>query len=221
MRARIEGRESEPLFQMRRGSVRIGREPRDEEAQDGDVASSEAPSLGGQPGIEMRAAIDLEPFEEIAGEQPGERPQLFEAERLDSRIDRRRDVDRVHGTAFKTKRDPVVRRLDPSAVRFVENGPKLAQAPAEFAPRIVRDVPQEIAETAPPHRARSQREIREQSQNLAGRGKLQGNAVARDGKCAEQPRGDAAGRAVPGRSSGFHANSHAVSHVCNSRRVLS
>ena len=221
MGSRIERRESEPLFQMRRWSVWIGREPCDEEAQDGDMAGSKAPSLSGQPDIEVWAAIDLEPFEEIAGKQPGDRPELIQSERLDSRIDRRRHVDRVHVAVVQAKRDPAVRRLDPSAVRFVENGPKLAEAPAEFAPRIVRDVPQEIAETAPPHRARSQREIREESQNLAGRGKLQGNAVARDGRCAQQPRGNTAGRAVSGRSSGFHANSHAVSHVCNSRRVLS
>ena len=47
--------------------------------------------------IEVWAAIDLEPFEEIAGETAGRSPcSLIQSERLNSRIDRRRDVDRVH-----------------------------------------------------------------------------------------------------------------------------
>ena len=51
----------------------VGNAP-DEMLQQGGVAAAESPPLGGEPAVEDRAAVDLQALEEVAVEQPGQRP---------------------------------------------------------------------------------------------------------------------------------------------------
>ncbi len=77
VRVAIERRELQPLIYIRcRGIVRQrAREVLEQHGLD----AAEAPALGGDPGIEHRAARDLEAFEQFAGEQRGEFLLPFDA----------------------------------------------------------------------------------------------------------------------------------------------
>jgi hypothetical protein len=106
--------------------------------------------------------------------------------------------------------------IDPLAVRFVEQAARLAQAPAQFAARIVGDLPQQLAELAAQDRLRRQRQIGDQRAHLAGRRQRQHGAIPADGERPEhaqvQPRAVAATQVrFHGR---FHAGTHGRPHMC-------
>ena len=73
----------------------LGRERLDQMFQYGRVAGPETAALRGQPIVEKRAAVDLQPLEEIADEQRRQRLQTLGIELFDSRGGRRRDIQRV------------------------------------------------------------------------------------------------------------------------------
>ena len=67
--ARIERRHLQPLLQV---SQRLFvRRTRNELFEQRRSASAQTAPLSGEPGVEQRAAIDVEPFEKVTGEQLG------------------------------------------------------------------------------------------------------------------------------------------------------
>src|SRR2546428_7836134 len=69
--ARIEGRELEPLLEVRERLVVGG--ALDEVLQQGGVAAAESPALGREPPVEHRTAAHFETFQKLAAEQRGQR----------------------------------------------------------------------------------------------------------------------------------------------------
>ena len=67
VRALIEGRQREPLFERCEGLSRVDSAGR-QLAQEVDVQGAKAQALRGEPARELGAAIDLEPFEQVAAE---------------------------------------------------------------------------------------------------------------------------------------------------------
>ncbi len=68
VRALVERIEFQPFLQMRGHFVGIRRQLADELFQNGGVPRAEATALRDQPAVEMRAAVDLQPVEEVADE---------------------------------------------------------------------------------------------------------------------------------------------------------
>ena len=92
------------------------------------------------PIVELRAALQVQAFQEIAGEQVAEPAQAGKIERLQSVPHRRFDLHRVDQAVRQVERDHVASGRDADMFRLVENRPEPAQAPAQFALGIVRNI---------------------------------------------------------------------------------
>jgi hypothetical protein len=77
VRLPVEGRELQPLFEIRRGL--LVRQVTGEVLQQHRLNAAEPAPLGGDPRIEHRAARDLEALEQFAAEQRRERLLLLRA----------------------------------------------------------------------------------------------------------------------------------------------
>ena len=73
------------------------------------------------------------------------RPQPLRIELIDALPSRAGDLDDINEAVGEVELDRIPAGLDPSPAGLVKNAPDLAEAPAEFSPWIVRDVPQEFA----------------------------------------------------------------------------
>src|SRR5262249_22146980 len=138
---------------------------------------------------EIRASIDIEAFEEIAGEQSGKRPQPFEIDRANPRLGGRSHGDGVHRTAVKVERHPVVGRPDAGTMQLVEDVSQLAEAPTELAAGVVGGVPQKVAKPAARYRARGKSKIAKEGSCLARGGEFDGDAIPNNGQGTQQPYG--------------------------------
>jgi hypothetical protein len=141
--ARIEGRELEPLLEICERFVVA--EARDQMLEQRGPAGAQPPPLRDQPGIEGRAAVDLQALQEIAPKQVGERAQPFRRERVEPVLDRARNFRRIDETVREVEPDHVAIGIDTAAAGRVHDPPQLAQRPAQLAARIVGHVPQELA----------------------------------------------------------------------------
>ena len=167
-------------------------------------------------------ALDLQPVEEIADEQLRRASRSRSGAKLLRCRPARRRRSRSHRRSSRRGR---ARSLspgrDPSAARLVEHAPDLRQAPAELAARVVRHVPQELAELAAPDGAERQREIGEQRTRLArGRQRLR-DTVPAHGQRPEQTHDQAGVGGRRTQSNGIHVRFHAGSHARPHGKALS
>ena len=113
--ARIERRQREPGFQVTEQVFAIGL--RDEMLQQRHVAGAEAAPLRGQPGVERRAAVDLQPFEKLAREQRAQRAQALGRDCCDACFGRAGDLDRIDEAVRRDRAGPRRRAHRPAAGR--------------------------------------------------------------------------------------------------------
>ena len=184
----------------------------DEMLEQGGVAAAESPALGGEPAVEDRAAADLQALEELAAEQRGQRPLPVRWELLDAFAGRAGHLDRVDETVREVEPHGVAAGLDALLAALVDQAPDLAETPAELAARVVRHVPEELAQLAPRRGPRRQGQIGEQRPHLAGRRERHGGAPPPDRQAPEQPDVDRGRRPGPAQPGEFLGNSHGGYH---------
>src|SRR5690606_26524886 len=84
--APVEGRYREPLLET--GERLFALDARRKMLEQCRAAAAKAPALRREPTREGRAALDLEPLEEVAFEKRAERAKLLRCERREARLDR-------------------------------------------------------------------------------------------------------------------------------------
>jgi hypothetical protein len=92
------------------------------------MAGAEPAPLRVQPAGEAGAVVDLQPFEEVAGEQGGKPAQACQVKRRDI-LDRPGDFNRVDRAVRKIESDGIAARVDARPI-VVDDGSDLAEAPA-------------------------------------------------------------------------------------------
>ena len=75
--------------------------------QHGGVAGMKTAALGDQPAVEKRAAFELQPVEQIAGKEFGQRPQPLNVKRADSLRGGAADLQRIDKAAVEIERDRI------------------------------------------------------------------------------------------------------------------
>ena len=116
-------------------------------AQHGDVHRPIAVALRGQPAGELRVAVDLHAVEQVAAEQVAQLGEPLARRLLEPRLHGPVDLERIDEAVGQVERDQVVAAGDHApAIAVVEHAAELAQAPAQLAARIVRDVPEQVAQ---------------------------------------------------------------------------
>jgi hypothetical protein len=197
--ARIEGRQLEPLLEVRERLV-VG-QPLDEMLEQGGVAAAESPALGGEPAVEDRAAADLEALEELAAELRGQRTlpvwrKLLDfAGRAGHRSRRRDSQSEPHGVAQVGRASGRDRRQARTA-RHQRSSPR-----GSFGTSGELTV-------APPRCGA--RDRGESSARTAGRRERHGGAPP--DRQAEQPDVDRGRRPGPAQPGEFLGNSHGGYH---------
>ncbi|MNS87195.1 hypothetical protein D3C72_1211290 [compost metagenome] len=223
--------ELEPLVQTGEALLGPCRQACDQILQHRGMAGSQAPPLRRQPVVEERAAADLQPFEKISDEQRRQRAQPLQVRLVDALLHRQADLDDIDVAIAEVQPHHVLRRLYPAAVGLVEQGSGLAEAPAQLAARIVRNVPQQLAKMRAHDGMRGKRQIGNERAQLAGRRQRQCGAGPADRHGSEHPHldgalGDGTARPYAARPvaarpvmarpirfhSGFHAGYHARLH---------
>jgi ubiquinone/menaquinone biosynthesis C-methylase UbiE len=206
VRAQIEWRERRPFLQMAERLV-LGNAGC-EAFEQGDVQAPEPAPLRHEPGLESRAAVDLQAIEKIAGVERLEGLQLRRRHGLEVLFGPG-DLDRIDGAVRKIDPDAVALRLDPAPGRLVDQAPDLAEAPAQLAARVVRHVPKQLAKLTAPDRARRERQPGEQPPHLTRSRQRQHDAVSANRERPEHPQLE---RRTAAPSVGFHARFHAAHH---------
>ena len=186
----VERSQHQPFLEI--GQSLVLRSVLDEVFQQRGVMATELTPLRGDPTVEGRAAVDLQAFEKVSGEQRGERSQPLRANRLDV-PNRPGDLDRIDEAVRQIKSDGVRLGVDPAPIGFVDQAPDLAETPTKLSARIVGDVPQQLAKLAPLNSVRRKRQICEQPAHLARRRHCPRHAVPADRQRAQasapRPRG--------------------------------
>ena len=138
---RSNGASSQPLLRDARtrssSSTRVG-----EMLEQRDAAAAQPAPLRGEPAVEARTAIDLEAVEKVAAEQ--RRQRCAAARRRASAPPRRGvadELERIDEAVREVEPHACRRAPAPGAARLVDDAAELAEAPAQFAARIVRRRP--------------------------------------------------------------------------------
>ena len=181
--------------------------------QQRDVAAAKTAPLSDEPAVEDRVAVDLQPFEKVAGEQRGQRSQPLRSERLDALLGRAGDLDRIDEAVRQVEPDGVGGGVHPLPAGLVDDAPDLAETPAQLAARIVRDIPQQLAKLAARDGTRGERQIGDERAHLARCRQRQRDALAADRHRPEQPDMQRRGAAGPARPIRFHGHFHAGYHA--------
>jgi ubiquinone/menaquinone biosynthesis C-methylase UbiE len=213
VRTLVERGEPKPLLQMTQGLFGLGRESGHKVLEDGDVASAKAPPLGHHPAVEVWAAIDFKPIEEVADEQHRKRAQPLKIELLDTHLHRLADIDDIDEAVAEVEPDGVKRRLDPSTIGLVEDRPGLAEAPPKLPARIVGDVPEKLAQVGARQRTRGERQVGDEGAYFARCRKRQRDTVTADRHRPEHPDIDGTPTGSAARWTGFHGRFHARYHA--------
>ena len=180
MGLRIERHERKPLVQAGKPFLRPLGQKNGLMRQHGRVTGPQPPPLCGQPAVKERAAANLQPFQKVAREHGRKRAQTLRAGLAYTRLHGGPDVDDVHTAVGQVQAHGVLHGLDPAAPGLVQQAPRLAQAPAKFAARIVRNVPQQFAQVRAHHGVRGQRQVRDQRPQLARRRQRKRSAAPAD-----------------------------------------
>ena len=96
-------------------------------------------------------------------------------------------LQRIDGALAEVEPDHVGAGLDPPPARLVHDAPDLAQAPAQLPARVVRHVPQQLAEIAPPDRARRHGQVGKESTGLPRARQHHRHAVPDNRQRPQQP----------------------------------
>src|SRR6185295_3733907 len=113
------------------------------------LASAESPPLGGEPRAKCGITRNLQSLKEVSAEQRVQRSLLLRSEFLHSLCGCARDLDRIDEAVCQVEPNDVCAGMDAPMALRIDNGPELAQAPAQFSARIVGHVPQQFAELGP------------------------------------------------------------------------
>ncbi len=209
--APVERRQLQPRLQMRKDLV--AGQAANEMLQDRRVAAAEATPLRQEPALEHRAAGNLQPVDEVAGEQPGQRSQPLHGKRPEPFLGRARHLDGIDEAVREVEPDGVGTRIHPATAGLIDDAPELAEAPAELAARIVGHVPQQLAKPAAGHRLWCHRQIGEQRARLARCRQGQRDPVATDRERPEQAHPQGGGVTDATWLIQFHWRFHAGSHA--------
>ena len=112
----------------------VGNAP-DEMLQQGGVAAAESPPLRGEPAVEDRAAVDLQALQKVAVEQRGQRSLPLRRERLDARLGRAGDLDRVDEAIRQVEPDGVLAGVDAPAASRSSTRPRILLRHQRSSPR--------------------------------------------------------------------------------------
>ena len=164
MNTRVEGSELQPGFHVSEDVIVWNA---NEVLQQRGVASAEAASLRDQPAIEGRAAIHLQAFQKLSGEQRSERSQSLRGDRLNPLLSRLTDLGGIDEAVRQIETDRIGLSIDPAPARDVENLPGLAEAPSQFTAGIVRNVPQQFAKMAAADSPRGEQQIANERPHLS------------------------------------------------------
>src|SRR5262249_50895855 len=160
--------------------------PRRQLVEDRDVERAEALPLGREPAGELRVAVDVDGFEEVAGDPVGDVGEPLERDGADAGLEGPRELDGVDGAVGEVELDLIRSAGDhPAPPLVVEDAAELAQAPAELAARIVGHVPEEVAEARARYRPRAEREVCEERADLSRARQRHRNAAAGHGARAK------------------------------------
>src|SRR5262245_26337217 len=207
----VERRELQPLVQVFERVV-VGNAAR-EVLEHGRMAGPESPPLRGEPAVEDRAAGDLQALQKIAIDQCGERAQSFRRERFDALPGRTGNLDGIDEGIRQVELNGVPAGGDAPGPALVHDAPDLAQAPAELSPRIVGNIPQQLAQSAPRHGMRRKGEVGQERAHLARSRQRQCAAVPADRDGPEQAHLERRRTARQARATGFHGIFHARYHA--------
>jgi hypothetical protein len=174
VRAQIERCEREPAFELLERFAIGG--AFHEAFQQRDVQLAEAPALRGQPAGEFGTRVELEPIEQIAVEERQERAQLIDR-RCVERRPRPRDRQGIDVDVGAVELDQLPARSHAPAVRRVHDPTELREAPAQLAARVIRHVPEELAELRTRDRIDGQSQVGEQRAHFP-RGRQRDRAAA-------------------------------------------
>jgi hypothetical protein len=181
MRLDVERRDLEPLLDVTEGFIL--RRDLGELLEQRDAPTAIYAALREQPSHEFGAAIELQPFEELPAIQRVQRACARRLERVDAGTDGAMHFSGIDQsiTQLQSDADTVI-----ADARLAQDESQLAEVPTQLCARIAGGVPEERAEPFPRHRARCQREIREQRPHFARRRQLQPVAVTRNGQRTER-----------------------------------
>ena len=120
--ALVEGTDLQPLLQTLEQFFRIvAGQSAGQLLEHGDMQESKATALSTEPAGELRVAVDLQTFREVAGEQPADRTQLSQVECVDACSQRIRQLHDVDEAVAQIERNRVVLGSDPRPRRIVEH----------------------------------------------------------------------------------------------------
>jgi hypothetical protein len=203
VRTGIVWRNLQPPFQV--GDRILLRGTLDDLFQQGDVPGAELAPLGAEPGAESRTAIHFQSFKEFPLEQREQRLLLGRREQVAAPAHRADDFHRIDPAVAHVDPDRVRGRLDPAAAGLVDEAPDLAEAPAQLATRIVRNIPEQIAERASGNGTRRKCEIGEECADLSRCGHRQERSLPFDRQGTQHP--------YPKGSARFQRRFHSRYHV--------
>src|SRR5688572_32308842 len=124
----IERRKLEPLIYIRCGGL-VGQRTREVFEQHG-LDAAETPALGGDPGIEHRAACDLEALEQLTREMRRELFLAVHAQLLDAVFRSAGHFERVHPAVREVDSNRAAVGDDPLVSLVVDEPADLRQAPS-------------------------------------------------------------------------------------------
>ena len=183
VRPLIERRELEPCVEVQERLV-VGA-AHDQLLEHCRAAAAKPTTLCRQPGGKHGAAVNRQTLEEFPVEQCRERCEWLRRQRLDPGLSGPQNVEHVHPAVRQIELNRVPTREHWPARIVVEQATDLAQAPSQFAARIVGDVPQQLAQLSSGDGLLGQRHVSEQRAYLARGWKREGAASTRYPQRAE------------------------------------
>ena len=167
--------------------LRLLDEPFDEGRQDFCLQPSRVLALGHAPGLKIVQVGEILALEQLAPKALRQLLQPLGRDGLDPAGEGSPHGDHVDQGVGGIEADGVPVRLDPRPVRLVDQRAKAAQAPAQGAVRVVRDLPKQRAEPLAAMRPAGQGQIGEKRARLLGRRQWLHAAVALDLDLAQEP----------------------------------
>jgi hypothetical protein len=205
----VEGAQRRPSFEIKTGlgiAKVIG-----QMLQHLALDASEPAALRDEPGIEGGAAVQFETVQKLARESIGHSAQGRQGLQRDAL---RGDPVELQGIDMAARQVEAHRvALGPDPAGFAHEAPDLAQGPAQLAARVVRHVPQQLAEMASRQGMGRESQIGEEGAHLARSRQRDRSIAAHDREGAEHPHRDGRSALRVCGLRRFHGRSHAASHA--------
>ena len=171
---------------MGNGLVRSGEHPGDQGGQERGSRPPRPVPLGEQPGLEIRLILQGERLEEVTAECARELEQPLGGEGIRSSRQLPANLEEIDRDSGGIECDQLAIGHDALVAGLVDQAAKPAQGPAERAPGVVGNIPQQSAEPASAMAPFSDDQVREEGPGLARLGKRDRRPFQRD---LELPRG--------------------------------